>query len=224
MFKRFIEFANTYIEQNKLSGIIIAMGAFFLVFLLSMTVIYETFELTLYDIRFKIKPPITEWDRLTFIDIDENSITNIGQFPWPRNYYGKGCRALKELGVSEASFDMMFLDHSPAHVNSATLTDLEKKAERRGRITPAELENIVINNDRIFSKGVADMGKVILSYTFNLDPLNDTAQARLKTDAYQEAVQIFNKKSTIKVGPEDKRDLQALLIKRSSASFIPSRS
>ena len=88
MIKRFIDFASSFIEGNRLSGVIIAAAAFALVALLSLTQIYEIFELKLYDLRFLAKPSIQEWDRLTFVDIDENSITNIGQNSWPRYYYG----------------------------------------------------------------------------------------------------------------------------------------
>ena len=57
---------------------------------------YERFELNLYDLRFKMRPSIEEWDRLYFLDIDENSITIEGQYPWPRDLYAAGVKTLKD--------------------------------------------------------------------------------------------------------------------------------
>ena len=90
MIKRYLDLLSRFIEKNKFSGIAVALVFYLLVVLFCFTTVYERFELNLYDLRFKMKPSIKEWDRLYFLDIDENSLTIVGQYPWPRDLYAQG--------------------------------------------------------------------------------------------------------------------------------------
>ncbi|HOQ13429.1 MAG TPA: CHASE2 domain-containing protein, partial [Spirochaetota bacterium] len=83
--KKKVEAINVFFQKNKQSGLIIGFIAFLFLLPLSFTDFYETFELKLYDLRFSLKPSISEWDKLYFVDIDENSISSLGQFPWTRD-------------------------------------------------------------------------------------------------------------------------------------------
>ncbi len=210
MIKRFIDFASSFIEGNRLSGVIIAAAAFALVALLSLTQIYEIFELKLYDLRFLAKPSIQEWDRLTFVDIDENSITNIGQFPWPRYYYGIGAQAMKDLEVSSSTFDIMFPDHSPSHLNTENYVRLVRKAEERKKITSSDLDTVILDNDKRFAQGIAQQGKTVLSYTFNTEPLSENMKERLAMPEYRKAIAGFNAKATKLLSAEEASRLDAL--------------
>ena len=83
MIRKYLQLAGRFIEKNRYSGVAVSLVSFLLVALFCLTTVYERFELNLYDLRFKLKPSIEEWDRLAFLDIDENSLTIVGQFPWP---------------------------------------------------------------------------------------------------------------------------------------------
>jgi hypothetical protein len=63
---RFITKAQSFIEKNRLSGVLIALISFILVSLFSFSAFYENFELKLYDVRFRLKPPVKEWSYLKF--------------------------------------------------------------------------------------------------------------------------------------------------------------
>src|SRR3990172_8507844 len=110
MLKKYVDAANRFIEENKFSGIIVALVFYLVVALFCFTRVYEVFELKLYDLRFTLHPSVKESDRLYFLDIDENSLTTVGQYPWPRNIFAQGLETLKEIRASQVSFDMMFPD------------------------------------------------------------------------------------------------------------------
>ncbi len=203
MLKSIITRINQFIEHSKLSGIIIAFISFIIIALVSMTDTYKMFELKLYDIRCMLKPSIEEWDRLSFVDVDENSTTSIGQFPWPRRIYSEGLRVLKKVGVSQASFDIMFPDASPLEASSENL-ELVLRKKKQGDVSEDDITGIVIDNDLEFSEGVKTMGDVLLSYTFSSDPLGDEVIKRMKSDAFTQALARFNDRATIVI-PEKER-------------------
>src|SRR4030042_1829771 len=149
MIKRYIEIANKFVDENKYSSIVVALVFYLLVALFCFTDVYEIFELKLYDLRFKIRPSIDEWDRLSFLDIDENSLTIVGQYPWPRNLYARGLRMLRGVDVAQAGFDMMFFDESPKTIDDKDFESLMKKTEEGGRISLSDLKKIGFDKDQI---------------------------------------------------------------------------
>ena len=203
MLKRFFEAANKFIEGSRFSGLIIALVVFVAVLLFSFSTAYDVFELKLYDLRFELKPSIEQWDYLTFVDIDENSLTTVGQFPWPRDKYAEGLQVLKMLGVEQSAFDIMFPDESPTQINYPVLESLMGKAEKRAAIGPEEISMIPRDMDRIFSEGIAEMGEAVFCYTFSSEPLSDVAMKKQQDPAFIEAIERFNMKASVAV-PEEK--------------------
>ena len=203
MLKKYIELSSRFIEENSVSGLLIALVAFALVAAFSLTNTYEIFELKLYDIRFTVKPPLKEWKRLSFVDIDENSITNIGQFPWPRHFYGTGTEALKQLGSNQCTYDIMFFDHSPSQINTDTYVGLMQKIESRKPLTHDEYDSILLDNDGRFASGLETHGKAILAYTFSSEPLSENMRERLLMPQYREAIEIFNSRSTVEISEDE---------------------
>jgi len=203
MFKKFIERLSQFIESNRLSGVIIAITSFLIIFLLSLTDAYLIFESKLYDLRFQLKPSIQQWDKLSFLDIDENSITQVGEFPWTRDTYAKGLNVLKQLDVSLSTFDIMFPDSSPMQVNRQELESFKKKFDNGSKISLKDVENVVRNNDEIFASGLADMNRGILSYIFSEEPLVPEVLDKRETREFKKAKNRFEKRSTVKI-PKDK--------------------
>ncbi len=199
MIKRFFEAANRFIERSKYSGLVIALISFLVILGFSFTEAYEVFELKLYDIRFKMKPSIDQWDRLVFLDIDENSTTTIGEFPWPRDKYAEGFDVLSEVGARQATLDIMFPDASPVQINREGFNDLVTKARRRSRIAETDVLNAAVDRDGIFAGGVRRSRNVILSFTFSPDPLTRDVIERQKSRIFLEAKKRFIKISSIPV-------------------------
>ncbi len=178
--KNLIDRVGDFIENSKFSGIVVALVSLIIVILFSFTNIYEKFKLNLYDMSLLMKPSIDIKSNLTFLDIDENSVTTVGNFPWPRHIYVKGLNVLNEVGVDYAVLDIMFPDKSPMQINREFLKSMEKKKGSTS-FDIKELNKIVIDNDKLFSQGIAEMGRVILSYTFNPDSLTEDVLKKQKT-------------------------------------------
>ncbi|OHD65033.1 MAG: hypothetical protein A2176_04600 [Spirochaetes bacterium RBG_13_51_14] len=210
MIKRYIEIANKFVDENKYSSIVVALVFYLLVALFCFTDVYEIFELKLYDLRFKIRPSIDEWDRLSFLDIDENSLTIVGQYPWPRNLYARGLRMLRGVDVAQAGFDMMFFDESPKTIDDKDFESLMKKTEEGGRISLSDLKKIGFDKDQIFADGIAAMNRVILSYTFNDEPLNYDVLERQKKESFKKSLMRFNERSSVKLTPAQAQRLAGL--------------
>ena len=182
--KQLVDRMGRFIEGSRYSGIVIALFCFIFIALLSLTDVYELFELKLFDIRCRIKPSIAEWDRLSFVDFDENTTTTLGQFPWPRRIYADGLDVLREVGVSQHSFDIMLPDESPAQTDTEALDGALKRAREGGRLKVDDLEKVSINNDRLFAQGVERMGRALLAYTFSEDPLSDEVLKRQELPSF----------------------------------------
>ncbi len=210
MFKEKLEILSNFLENHKYSWLFIVLIMFSLVFLFTLTETYEMFELNLYDIRFKLKPSVDEWDRLTFVDIDENSLTTIGEFPWTRDKYAAGAEVLKRIGASQMALDIMFPDPSPMHVNNSGLNMLIKKAKRRSPIDLRDIRQVVRDNDQIFADSIADYNRVILSYTFNPDPPTDRVLARQKENFFAEAEKRFIRVASIAIPKNREADFKVL--------------
>ena len=206
MYKRFFNLAYSFIKENKLAGIIIAIISFIFVLTFSFTDIYEEIELTLYDFRFRLKPTIEEWEKLVFIDVDENSITRVGEFPWTRDKYAKGLYNLRGIGIKQQNFDITFPDWSPIQVDRENYISLKNKLKKVKKVGQNEIENIMKNNDIIFANALERTNIGILTYQFNSEPHTTDVKERHKTKEFQEAIKNFKAKSSIKI-PKDKLHL-----------------
>lgn len=69
---------------------------------------FETFDNKLRDMLFVNRGAIEPTGSVVIIDIDEKSLSEIGQFPWKRNYVAQMIYNLTEAGVGAIGFDIMF--------------------------------------------------------------------------------------------------------------------
>ncbi len=210
MIRKYFSIAIKYLEEKKFSGVAVALALYILVVFLCFTTVYERFELNLFDIRLKLMPSIREWDRLVFLDIDENSITLYGDYPWPRSLYARGLKTLKEARAGLASFDMMFLDSSPKTIDDKYLESLEQKAKKGIAISSAELEGAGFNKDKIFADSIASMNRVVLSYTFTSDAPNTEVLERRKKESFKKAQKRFFERASIRLSAPMLEKLSAL--------------
>ena len=122
-----INMLQDFISKSRFSGIIIAVICFILIMLFSITPFYEELENKLYDIRFRINPISEKWEDLTFLVIDDESLINSGEYPWPRNLYARGIDVLTELGTRQTTFDFEFMEKTEGRLNEEALDDLYQK-------------------------------------------------------------------------------------------------
>ncbi len=110
-------------------------------------------------------PPETP---VAVIDIDQRSIDELGQFPWPRTAIADMITNATALGVSVIGFDVVFSEPDQTSVakivESVPETLLDKDIRQRLLNVPT--------NDTILAEAIKASGKVVLGQTTVSDMLN----------------------------------------------------
>jgi len=78
---------------------------------------YQGAERSVYDLLLHLKPSAPEERSLLFLDIDDTSIAQVGQFPWSRDIMADGLVLLKEFEARYAVFDIEYTEPSPRGIN-----------------------------------------------------------------------------------------------------------
>jgi len=219
--KKIIESLNNFFQTNKFAGIFIGIIVSMIIIPFSFTDAYSLFELKLYDLRFKLKPPVAEWDKLYFVNIDDNSTVALGQFPWTRDIYAKGLMTMKELGITQIAFDVMFPDPSPKQLNDEAYNNLLSKTGAKGKITETDVTSVLKNNDLLFSESLKNNGSAILAYTFSVDPPTPDIIERRNNRAFMEAKKRFEAIASIPVPPGREKEFEILSDRESIAIDFP---
>ena len=98
-----------------------------------------------YDALLRRTPTRPPGDRIVIVDVDERSLSTIGQWPWPRDLIGRLIERLRDMGASTIAFDIVFAesdrydDHGrsqqPLHAGRQTSRDdALGETLRRGRV------------------------------------------------------------------------------------------
>lgn len=136
-----------------------------LVFLFSLTLIYERAELVTYDWRFNVRnsvfgsPPMSP--RLGTIDIDLESVEAEGRYQdWTRDKYTDVVLLLSDYGVRLVGFDVFFIEPSTNSVSESQIRALKQ-------IDAESIDALLARNDydEMFRRAIADAGDVYLAQT-----------------------------------------------------------
>ena len=121
------------------TGIARLAGFGLLIALVALRVIDPVFLSTLrnqgFDLLQRLNPrPVTE-QPITIVDIDEKSLKQVGQWPWPRSEVAQLVTRLTEMGAVAIGFDIVFAEPdrlSPGRIaeDNATLPDTIKASLR----------------------------------------------------------------------------------------------
>jgi CHASE2 domain-containing sensor protein len=89
----------------------------------------------------RTKPP---GDRIVIVDVDERSLSTVGQWPWPRDVIGRLIERLRDMEASTIAFDIVFAesdrydDHGSStqrsHAGVQTRDDALAETLRKGRV------------------------------------------------------------------------------------------
>ena len=118
------------------------------------------------DAMFRFRGPVPVSGQVVIIDIDEKSLKEIGQWPWPRNIVAALVKSIHEQGVKVLGFDIVFAEQdrtSPLHFlpKISMLTGHPLTEEEMAALEDME----ELNNDLILGKTVSE-GKNVLGYVF----------------------------------------------------------
>ncbi len=95
------------------------------------------------------------------VDLDENSLRQIGQWPWPRDIMAKLIENLDSMGAKAVAFDIVFAEEdrtSPASVVKR-LPNEEEFSQAK------EIISQLPDNDIIFSQTIEESGNVVTGFT-----------------------------------------------------------
>ena len=69
---------------------------------------FNNLELLSYDLRFKLRPPITDSSEIIIIEISDDTINSLGKWPLPRDFHATLVNVLSKLGAKAVIFDVLF--------------------------------------------------------------------------------------------------------------------
>jgi adenylate cyclase len=79
-------------------------------------------EYSVYDIVLRATRTSPPSDRIVIVDIDDRSLSTIGQWPWRRDVVGRLISRLRDLGASTVALDIIFAE-SDRHEGTIAVTD-----------------------------------------------------------------------------------------------------
>ena len=137
------------------SFVAICVGMLVTFFNIYNPTVVKSFDNKLKDYMFVYRGTESDSRSVVIIDIDEESLKTLGQWPWPRDKIAQVLENLTLAGVGVIGFDIVFaeLDQSSPH---KVLNDLNIKADN------------VPNYDHIFSNMVSQT-PTVLGYQFELE-------------------------------------------------------
>jgi len=144
--------------KRKLIWFEVVLGIFLLLFLRIFS-----FNNFISDLRFKIRGPIKPSGDVVVVAIDEDSLSQIGGWPWKRDLLALLTHRIFELGAKNIGFDMLFTDKyaDQAKADSVFSSTLERYASQ---ITLAwfkdDTDQSIHRSLDLFSKSIKSQGFV----------------------------------------------------------------
>ena len=108
----------------------------------------ETLRLKVFDLYQLAKPREAKVEPVTIVDIDEKSLAEIGQWPWPRNEVARMLERLRAAGVVATAFDVVFAepDRTSPGVYADSIGDVAPGVKEALRALPS--------NDQVLARAI----------------------------------------------------------------------
>ena len=117
-------------------------------------------RLRTFDYYQHIKPRAYEPMPVRIVDLDDESISRHGQWPWPRNLLARLLERLTEAGAAAVAFDIIFSEPDRTSPLEIIKHLPEKLVDRNLRENAARLEN----HDATFAAAIRKAGNVALGF------------------------------------------------------------
>ena len=161
-----LKFLRTVFSFERLLGM--AMLAGFLTLYVLDPYPVQFLRLKTFDYFQQLKPrdiPPPQGKPVTIIDLDEDSLAEIGQWPWPRTTVAKLVQNLTQMGAALIAFDIVFAEPDRMNPNKIpdTVVGLDEATIAKLRALPS--------NDQIFAN-VVKRSRVVLGQAGYWEELN----------------------------------------------------
>ncbi len=125
----------------------------------------DDFSMRVFDQYQKIRPRIYKDTPVRFIDIDDESLAKIGQWPWPRTVLAQLISHLSEKGASVIVMDILFSEAdrtSPARALPLWNSDLPELQTLKTKV------NLLPDHDQVFAKAISE-ARVVTGFNLTTD-------------------------------------------------------
>lgn len=99
--------------QKKFPRLILVLIALALsIGAISYSRLLDSYELIFLDLRFKSRPIQKIDPQIAIVEVGDDTLTNLGRWPLPRDYHASLIKVLSDCGVGAIIFDMLFSEPS----------------------------------------------------------------------------------------------------------------
>jgi adenylate cyclase len=153
--------------------VILGMGLLYLG--TASSILGRNLEAKALDLRFRWRGVRSPGTQVVLVTIDDQSIAELGRWPWSRQHFGAVVRRLQAAGARLIVFDLLFLEPE-VHATRETLQAVETAFESL-HLSPLDarlgafqqiLRNMAeaIDPDRQFASALTEAGNVVLAFAF----------------------------------------------------------
>ncbi len=165
----------------------------------------QSFENKIYDVASNLRDKVSN-SPIVIVGIDDESITNIGRWPWPRRYIAHMIDILhryeaKVIGVdiicSENDFNQGLLELRDIIKNMETDPGLLKNGQLNSLYSSLRDTEKKMDNDAVLSSSIAESKKVVLPFVFMFGSPIDGIESVIPDYLKQNSVPIPIRKGSI---------------------------
>src|SRR5262245_41161606 len=135
----------------------------------------EEVRLRTFDFYQRLRPRQTESRPVVIVDLDEASLKDIGQWPWPRTIVADLVTKLTQLGAVAIGFDVIFAepDRMSPSIAATSFRDLDEETRNKLQSLP--------NNDEVLAQAIR-RSRVVVGQVGSATPMpRSQAESALKT-------------------------------------------
>ena len=187
--------------QKNLPYILIAFGVAAVVSLLSFFDLYDNFENSLLDMRFKNRGLVEVRDDIATVDIDTDALATIGKWsPWSRDKHLPVIKTAAEHGMDAFLFDFYFIEESERELN---IKDIDFENDT----TANQIKERFPDPDNDLAVAAENAGNIIFAQSFKPKTKAQAADSvKIRTEVMDRRLSLMKEKNYFRMVPENERE------------------
>jgi len=187
--------------QKNLPYILIAFGVAAVVSLLSFFDLYDNFENSLLDMRFKNRGLVEVRDDIATVDIDTDALATIGKWsPWSRDKHLPVIKTAAEHGIDAFLFDFYFIEESERELN---IKDIDFENDT----TANQIKEKFPDPDNDLAVAAENAGNIIFAQSFKPKTKAQAADSvKKRTEVMDRRLSLMKEKNYFRMVPENERE------------------
>ena len=158
----------------------------------------QKFDYRLYDLMLGLRPNPASRSELLFVEVDNDSLEAMGPWPWTRDIIAESLLRMKELGASQAIFDIEYLSPSNLGVNPNASDELAQAFDKQKDDISGVISELTtaVANGSVKTRELKTLSQQMVDEYINpgLDALYDAVQDSVYQDNdafFAQALQFF---------------------------------